>query len=76
MNATQSELILFIRWSRARGKTALCALICQDRGPEVNSLLNKGPEGHSILFERARKGFEYVATTLEDCFRYNPEKLI
>jgi hypothetical protein len=28
-----------------------------------------GPAGRSILLDRARKGFDYVVTTLEDCFR-------
>ena len=44
-------------------------MMCQDRGTEVNSLLNRGPEGHAILFDRARQGFDYVVTTLEDSFR-------
>ena len=57
------------RWGRAHGQTALCALMCQDRGMEVNSLLEMGPAGRSILLDRARKGFDYVVTTLEDCFR-------
>lgn len=44
-------------------------MMCQDRGAEVNNLLEMGPGGHSILMDRARQGFNFVATTLEDCFR-------